>query len=96
MTEMLYRGAGKAQEVQRDIEHKASEKRKPLSELLAAWKQDPQLPVNAFDSLTGDEMARRLRALDEMHEKDYEHGNCKADGFPWPCPDHLILDGETK
>jgi len=50
MTEILYRGAGKAQDVQRDIEHKAS-----------------SFASGSLISL-GCEMARRLRALDNMVE----------------------------
>ena len=68
---------------------------KPLRELLQAWdvwhedKDGPRVP---------DEMARRLRLLDERHQPimDPEMGNggfCNC-GQEWPCPDRRILDGE--
>jgi hypothetical protein len=45
---------------------------------------------------TGREMARRLRALSERHQpKARWYGRDKVCfcGYPWPCPDSVILNG---
>jgi len=43
----------------------------------------------------GDEMARRLRKLDERHSLSGDCPDC-TDSYQPPCPDRRILDGEDK
>ena len=65
---------------------------KPLEELLEVD------PYNHPPSAQQVEMARRLRRLDERHQKQdhagIPEGECKGCLYTWPCPDRRLLDGE--
>jgi hypothetical protein len=59
---------------------------KPLKELLACAEMDD---IGTDTTL---EMARRLRALDGLHQRDVVR--CQECGEAWPCDSRRALDGE--
>ena len=73
---------------------------KPLKELIAEW----EIWQEGDSERVPEEMARRLRLLDERHQpywcelcettERHHHGLCGGCFQGWPCPDRRILDGE--
>jgi hypothetical protein len=79
-------------------------KRLPLKELLGKyrfWNEKTGKPLGS--QLTHEahlEMARRLRKLDERHQRGGRTPSGRRSIYcrchtEWPCPDRRILDGEN-